>query len=121
MSNLKSVIMKTQRDLHEEKTILSQMQRDLYSKRKQLKDLISDLHYDVNKKAFLIENDAVDTSDRSMLKYDFTLSQRELEKSIYEKELLNKDISILQYRMKQIENEITKATPWWNRLFSNSR
>lgn len=121
MSKSKSINMKSQMDLHEEKTILSQMQRDLYSKRRQLKDLISDLHYDVNKKAFLIENDAVEASEKSMLKYDFTLSQRELEKSIHEKELLNKDISILQYRMKQIEDEITKATPWWKRVFSNSR
>ena len=121
MSKSKSININSQTGLNEEKALLGQMQRDLYSKRRQLKDLISDLHYDVNKKAFLIDNDAVDASEKSMLKYDFTLSQRELEKSIYEKELLNKDISILQYRMKQIENELTKATPWWKRLFSNSR
>ena len=119
MSKLKSINMKSQKDFHQEKTDLRQKQRDLYSKRSELKGLISDLHYDVNKKAFLIENDAVNASDKSMLKYDFTLSQRELEKSIYEKELLNKDISILQCRMKQVENEITKAKPWWKRLFKN--
>ncbi|MGD9579971.1 MAG: hypothetical protein AB7V50_01230 [Vampirovibrionia bacterium] len=118
MSKLKSTNNKIRDEFQEEKIALNLMQKDLYSKRRELKDLISDLHYEINKKAFLIENDAIDASEKSMLKYDLTLSKRQLEKSIYEKELLNKDIGILQYRIKQIENDVKKATPWWKRVFN---
>jgi hypothetical protein len=103
--------------LYNEKVGAVDSYKQLILEHNRLKTLINDLYFDVNKKEILLKNQNLEPSRQSMLKYDFRLSQKELEKSIYQKELLRKDITILQHRMKHLENEIRKTKPWWQRLF----
>lgn len=83
---------------------------------KQIKTMIPDLLFDLNKKEILLNEEKIELSQKSMLKYDITLSERELEKAIHQKEIIIKDLAILQRRIKYIENEINKTRPWWQRI-----
>ena len=100
-----------------QKSEVLEMHKDISFKHKQIKELISDLHYEVSKKEILLEDKTIEESQKSILKYEFALSKRELERAVQEKELLNKDLHILQHRIKHLENEIYKSKPWWSRIF----
>jgi hypothetical protein len=103
--------------LHNQKAEVDNACRELQREHNRVRSLISDLFSEVNRKHELLNNERIDPSQKPMLKYDYTLTQKELEKAIYQKEILRKDITILQKRLNYIENEIRKSKPWWQKLF----
>lgn len=117
MDNRNSAQINNERQLIAERTNVLTAYRDMTTKYKQTKHLVADLYYEVNKKEILLEDESLEVHQKSMLKYDFTMARRELEKAIYQKEILNKDITILQNRIKHLENEIRKTKPWWRWIF----
>lgn len=118
MHNLESTNLNNEKQLLIEKSSVLDMYRELSFKQKQTRDSVTSLYFEVNKKEILLKDKTLEDSQRSMLKYDFTLTRRELEKTLHQKEVLNKDLTILQRRLKQIENELSKTKPWWHRYLN---
>lgn len=100
----------------EKSTVISKC-NSLSLKHGHLKNIIGTLYEEVNRKTMLLRDSKVEVAQRSMLTYDLKLSQEELEKTIQEKEILNKDIHILQARITYLEKELKNAKPWWQRIF----
>jgi hypothetical protein len=118
MSNRDSKDTVVEKNLQAEKATILNMQKDLTQQHKRTKKQVYDIHYELTKKEILLENQTMEESQKCMLKYDLTLSRRELERVIYQKEILKKDLTILQTRLKHIENEIRKRKSIWQRLFN---
>lgn len=91
---------------------------DISIKYKEVKSSVSSLYHSFNKKEILLKTKYMDDSEKSMLKYECSLAKRELERAIHTKELLNKDLTLLQHRLKRIENELKQNKSFWQRFFS---
>jgi hypothetical protein len=83
---------------------------------KTAREEIDVLFFDLTQKQILLESSTLDDAQKSLLRYDISLMKKELDRAICKKEQLNRDIAILQYRLKAIEHEIKKDQPFWKRL-----
>lgn len=93
-----------------EKDKLQNMYKELSYKQQKVKRVISNLFYRINKEELLAKESS---SQENIID-----CRQQLTSAIQEKEILNKDIAILQKRLKFLENEIRKTKPWWQQIFS---
>lgn len=104
-----------------EKNEIARVQKHLEIKHEKVKTLISIMFSEINNKETRLKNDSLDTSEKSMLEYDISCFQGRLEKAIYEKELIRKDLAIVQTQLRKLEDEINKTKPWWFKLFRSKK
>ena len=94
----------------QEKEKLNNMHKELSYRQQKVKREISNLFYRINREE-LLTKDVIDSEHVADCRQQLTFA-------IQEKEILTKDIAILQKRLKFLENEIKKTQPWWKQLFS---
>lgn len=94
--------------------------KDISNKYKKIQELISNTYHETISYNILLESKDLDNDQKNKIENDLTSNKTKIEKFIREKEVLKKDITILQYRIKYLENEIKKSKPFWQRLINFS-
>lgn len=106
---------KANNNLVSEKDKVMNMYKELSYRQQKVKREISNLYYKINRKELL----SVEAKHAESSEEDFSVCKQQLGVAIQEKEILNKDIAILQKRLKFLENEIGKTKPWWQQIFTS--
>jgi predicted nucleic acid-binding Zn-ribbon protein len=106
------------KNLIAEKCRVINLYKDLSAKQQKVRNNIADLYYKIDKRQFTYVEKPTFNPDISLLEDDINYAKQELERSVQEKEIITKDLAILQLRLKFLENEITKTKSWWQQLFT---
>ena len=94
--------------------------KDISDKYRKIQELISNTYHETNSYSILLESEELNNEQKNKLENDLIKNKNKIEKFIREKEVLKKDISILQNRIKYLENEIKKSKPFWQRIINFS-
>lgn len=121
MSDLVATKKNDSNHIIKEKKDIVMVQKHLEKRHARVKSIISTMFCEMNKDESKLKKVGLDTSERSMLEYDISCSQSRLEKAIYEKELIRKDLAIVQTRLRYLEDEINKTKPWWFNIFRGKK
>ena len=93
-------------------------QKDISCKYKKVQDLISNVYNETNNYNLMLDLTDIDKDQKCKIEHNLNKNKIKLEKFIREKEVLKKDITILQHRIKYLENEINKSKSFWQRIIS---